>query len=192
VTREVVGPDANTGLLVDQTHRIITPFSDSGKTYRVYQYQQLIRSEVLEDGDTVTSTVRSSQIIGGLVGNAVLGPVGLLVGGLTGKTRTRQEVRSVALGITVDDSERPLWSIQFLPSNKPFLKKSKEAQAAHMAADEAHALVSVLLRQADDDAKRAIIAQRTQVEPNQTPCLPLASAMEVSLKKRVVGTQPRF
>ena len=52
------------------------------------------------------------------------------------------------------DRISPLWVLPLLNEKKPVLRSSKQAQAALTAANHAHALLSVLIRQADDLEKR--------------------------------------
>jgi hypothetical protein len=45
-------------------------------TTRIISYRDLLSSEIFEDGTTITKTVRSSQVGGGLIGAIALGGVG--------------------------------------------------------------------------------------------------------------------
>lgn len=50
--------------------------------------------ESIEEGSSVTTTRRGSQIIGAGIGAALAGPAGLIVGGLSGSTSTESRSRS--------------------------------------------------------------------------------------------------
>ena len=52
--------------------------------------------------------------MGAAVGEVLLGPLGLLIGGVTGSKRTVQRVSQIALKIIVDDRHNPIYTIQFL------------------------------------------------------------------------------
>ncbi len=68
---------------------------------------------------TETATNRGSQLAGGLIGGALLGPVGLLAGGLSGSTTATskaieaRKIKSVRLVIRVADRETPLRTVVF-------------------------------------------------------------------------------
>lgn len=68
---------------------------------------------------TTTTSNRGSQLAGGLVGGALLGPVGLVVGGLSGSSTSRaravetRKVKAVKLVIRVADRVEPLRTFVF-------------------------------------------------------------------------------
>ena len=66
-----------------------------------------------------TSTRRGSQLLGAGIGSAIAGPAGLIVGGLSGKTRTTtqgsstESLSSVELKLRLRSSELPFLSLTF-------------------------------------------------------------------------------
>jgi hypothetical protein len=78
--------------------------------------------------------------MGAAVGEVLLGPLGLLIGGVSGSKRTVQRVSQIGLKIIVDDRVTPIYSIDFLrvpgtgadPKNK--LVKSAAQRAEHVHA----------------------------------------------------------
>lgn len=161
VTGEIVGVNGS-GILVDQKRRRLIVYSDKAN---VYDMSALMRSEVFEDGGGVSSTVRSSQVLGAAVGAALLGGAGLLLGGLSGKKRNDQVISSVSLGVTVNDASNALTEITFLKieePNKPLKRSSPEAKKAIDAVRQAHAVVSVLIRQEDDEAAKALVKEQAK------------------------------
>ncbi|MES3091904.1 hypothetical protein O6027_12010 [Sphingomonas aerolata] len=68
---------------------------------------------------TVTTSNRGSQLAGGLVGGVLLGPVGLIVGGLSGSSTSKgksvetRKIKSVKLVIRVADRAKPLRTFVF-------------------------------------------------------------------------------
>jgi hypothetical protein len=127
---------------------------DSGKIVlgtiganKQYPWSAIASVEVIRDGTSITSTNRGSQLMGAAIGDVLLGPVGLLLGGVTGSKRTVQRVSQIALKIIVDDRFTPVYSIDFLrvpgtgadPRNK--LVKDAAQRAEHV-----HALLVNVIR----------------------------------------------
>ena len=108
VEKEISNGSGRWSIMIDEKALLVVFafVSHTGREWRAYKFSDLIRSEVTEDGNLITSTVRSSQIVGAVVGNVLIGGVGLLVGGLTGKKRSRNEISKVTLEITVSDTQR--------------------------------------------------------------------------------------
>lgn len=73
----------------------------------MYSYWDILASEVIEEGGTVTRTQRSSQIAGTLIGGLALGGVGAIIGGLSGTTKTtKNDMVTPLLRVIVNDISR--------------------------------------------------------------------------------------
>lgn len=175
-TKTVSNDNGRWTILIDEKSHLVLICSKGTSDWKVYDFRQLIRSEVIEDGSTVTSTVRSSQVVGAVVGNALLGGAGLLLGGLTGKSRARNEVAQVTLTVTVNDTSHPLWTLPILNEKKPVLRSKKQAQTALSCANEAHAMFSALIRQADD-------AEKAKIVPTQVPVQASVAAIATPVQR---------
>ncbi|MCA9180771.1 MAG: hypothetical protein KDA51_04940 [Planctomycetales bacterium] len=81
---------------------------------RIFSPNEIVKSEIIDDGETVSSAVRSSQLGGALIGAVLAGPAGLIVGGISGKRVTRTRCKSLSLRVTVNDMSRPTHQIAFL------------------------------------------------------------------------------
>lgn len=148
-TQELMGDDCETGIAVDEKGRRVCLITSRGETTqtRIISYGDLLSSEIFEDGESVTKTVRSSQVGGALVGAVLLGGVGAVIGGLSGKTRTQGKVKRVDLRIVVNDSKAPAHDINLLATEVKtggLLHQQAMEQARHW-----HNVISVLIRQAD-------------------------------------------
>jgi len=72
------------------------------------------------------------------------------------------------LAVTVKDARDPLWNIVLLDKRKPVLRACRESVRAVTAANELHALVSVLIRKADDEDKATAASRATAVRAEAT------------------------
>lgn len=164
----IVGARGSSGMLLDEDASSFVLFE--AKCSGEYNYRDVICSEVIEDGSSVSSTVRSSQAIGAVVGGLAFGGIGAVVGALTGKTRSRNEVSRVSVAITVSDTQHPLYSVILLDEAKPVLRTSSKAQEAIAVANRLHSLLGVLIRKADNEDEKAKARQIT-TPAQQTPAI---------------------
>ncbi|MGH6774620.1 hypothetical protein [Brucella tritici] len=105
------GANGGAGVAIDAENNKFA-ISDGGKT-KVFSFSDLIAVEVLRDGSTVTKTNRGSQVAGAAVGAVLLGPVGLLLGGLTGAKRNEDKIERLSLKIFTNDLVSPVYEIVF-------------------------------------------------------------------------------
>jgi len=142
-------------------------------TSKVFLPKDLISSKIVEDGETVTKTIRSSQLGGALVGSLALGGMGTVIGGLSGKTQTIGKVNRIDLELIVNDTKKPLYDINFLKFVTE--KRSVRHKRAIRQARHWHGLIEVLIKNAD-------IEDRTATNMNSTQNLPSGSIAD-ELKK---------
>lgn len=79
--------------------------------YWIFKGTDILSSELIDvkSGVTITKTDRGSQIAGVVVGGVLLGGVGALIGGLTGKKESKTiDTGYALLKITVNDTENPV------------------------------------------------------------------------------------
>jgi hypothetical protein len=69
--------------------------------------------EVEKNGQSITQTNRGSQMMGAAVGAVLLGPLGLLMGGMSGSKRQKERVNELSLKILIDDRTAPVHRITF-------------------------------------------------------------------------------
>jgi len=79
----------------------------------VYPFDELIAIEVVRDDMSVTKTNRGSQAAGAAVGGVLLGPAGLLLGGLSGSKRNENKITKLSLKLYTTDLAFPVQEIYF-------------------------------------------------------------------------------
>lgn len=148
-TQQIIGCDGNSGIAIDESQKKICLIINRGAfiSERIISYKDIFSIELFEDGTPITRTVRSSQIGSAVVGGLVLGGVGAIVGGLSGKTETSGKIKRIDLRLIVNDTEAPLHDVAFMNvENKrdSILYTQAIQQARHW-----HGIVEVLIRRAD-------------------------------------------
>lgn len=149
VTKRLIGVDRATGLAIDEQRRKVCLIVQQQQKFssRVFAYNDLLSSEIFEDGSSITKTVRSSQLGGALVGGIALGGVGAIIGGLSGKTNTTGKVSRVGLRLTVNDTQSPILTIDLLGLEAK--KGDVLYEDAIRVARNWHGLIEVLIKRAD-------------------------------------------
>lgn len=82
----------------------------------IYSSDKILGIETFVDGNQFSRTVRSSQAIGGIVGGALFGGLGAVVGALSGKQEFNDNVSSVKLRFLVDDPVEFFYDFELLPA----------------------------------------------------------------------------
>jgi hypothetical protein len=90
-----------------------------GEDHRLCAMSDVVAVEVLADGSAIVKANRGSQALGAVVGGALLGPLGLLAGAITGSTRSEDRIKKLALRVVTTDFERPNHDVLFFESASP-------------------------------------------------------------------------
>lgn len=76
-------------------------------------WSEISEVEIERNGASLVQTNRGSQAMGAAVGAVLLGPMGLLLGGLTGSQRSVQRVNDLTLRVVIDNQSEPVHRVQF-------------------------------------------------------------------------------
>lgn len=106
------GLGGGAGLAIDPTANKFAVSYGASNT-KVFSFGDLVAVEVLRNGSSLQKTNRGSQVAGAAVGAVLLGPVGLLVGGLTGSKRAIEKVDRLSLKIFTNDLVQPVHEVVF-------------------------------------------------------------------------------
>jgi hypothetical protein len=86
---------------------------DGNRDYSVIRFEKIIAVEVCKNDISIIKTNRGSQLLGAAGGMALLGPMGLLIGAVTGSKRQIEKINKLSLKIYVDDVRNPVRDIIF-------------------------------------------------------------------------------
>lgn len=115
----------NYGMAIDNTNKkfcIVTQNST-----KLYSYDDLLGVELSENGESLTKTLRGSQVAGAAIGGLLLGGAGAIIGGLSGKKETIKLINNIELKITLNDTQNPIFDFVF------FRRHTKEENpSSHM------------------------------------------------------------
>lgn len=102
---------------------------------KVYDFKDIIEYELLEDGDSVTKGGLGRAVVGG----ALLGGVGAIVGSVTGKKKTKSVINSLKIKITINDTSNPVIYINLITT-----KVKSNSSLYKMAYSQAQTILSML------------------------------------------------
>lgn len=80
--------------------------------FRFIEPKDILKVELFEDGNSVNSSTRS--IGGAILGGALFGGVGAIVGGLGGSSESKSTANTIEIRLIVNDKENPICDIDFL------------------------------------------------------------------------------
>ena len=142
------------GIAVDTRNKQIRILRGHGLLLTMIPYRDVLSSEIIEDGETVTKTSRGSQIGGALIGGLALGGVGAIIGGLSGSTKSAEKISKVALMVTINEVSNPVHYVMLLDEGNGCTKSGDVYKQAMGKAQLWHGKMQVLIRQADEEDRR--------------------------------------
>ena len=114
-TKRFVSPDGQSSIAIDRTNGLVHLSDGSGSA--AVTFDQLISSEVVQNGTSVTKTNRGNMIGRALVGGVLTGGVGAIIGGVTA-SKINYSKGSIELHVITTMPNMPFVSIGFLQIQK--------------------------------------------------------------------------
>lgn len=162
-TQEFISSDRETMIAIDEEskkvcilwnkHDNVTELSSTfGKydyEYQIYDFRDILQTEILENGSTVTKTSRRSQVGGALLGSMLAGGAGAVIGGLSGATKSQNEVKKVQLQIIVNDTKKPFHRITFMSEEKAVSKENMIYKHANKLITHWQSILSHIINKTD-------------------------------------------
>lgn len=144
-----IADDNTTVVAIDGHTRNVCFIAGTLGTPQVFAPDDILAVEIVEDGTTLTSTNRGSQILGAAVGGVAFGALGAVVGGLSASSTSSDKTRRLELKVVVNDVTQPVRLIPFIavPYGNGILKSSEEYRTSREKAFHWHALLSHVIKQ---------------------------------------------
>lgn len=119
---------------------------------RIALFNDIISVEIVENGTTIFSKSTTRTIGGALVGNALMGGAGAVVGGLSGNSKKSDKVDSVSVKILVRDVENPTIILN-LHKGRELETSNEEYKKLNEFANEIKDVISVIIDSVDNENK---------------------------------------
>lgn len=147
-SQKFVGKDGLTGIALDEGRKKLCLLTNTPTApLKLVDYKNILSSAIVEDGNQITKTSRTSQVGGALIGGLALGGIGAVIGGLSGSKKSSNKVNNISIEITINDTVQPIYKISFLDlevKQGDILYNAAMQEAKHW-----HSLINVLIKQAD-------------------------------------------
>lgn len=105
---------------------------------KIYSFDDIIEYELLQDGDSVTKGGLGRAVAGGVL----FGGVGAIVGGTTGKKKTKSVINDLKIKITVNNTCNPSVYVKLI--NAPTKANSIIYKTSYSAAQEILSMLSII------------------------------------------------
>lgn len=116
------------------------------KKPKIYKYSDILDYELLEDGESIVKGGLGRAVVGG----ALFGGVGAVVGGVTGKKKSKEICKSLKIKVTLNDVNNPVAYISFIATE--FKKSSLTYQQHYRSAQECISLLQYMCSNSDTRA----------------------------------------
>lgn len=111
------GVNYSSGVAIDPSREKFAIISINQESPKIFSFRDLVSVEVLKNEASITTTNRGSQLAGAAVGGALLGPAGLLLGGLSGSKSNQSLIKRLSLKIYTNDLIKPVYEICFFDAS---------------------------------------------------------------------------
>ncbi len=160
--------------------------------HRSFNYSDIIEVSYIENGDTMFTKSTGRTIGGAIVGGVLMGGAGAVVGGLSGDTKKKKEVKNMDVKILLRSTEETSCVLHFMESSSPLNSKDASFNARYEEflknANTAKDLLSVII----DDAKQTATQAVTQPFAPQSSSVADELAKLAKLKVDGILTEEEF
>lgn len=166
-TQMVVASDGSSAIAIDEKRHLLCLVTDTGGrvSNRLVPYSGLLACELVDDRSVVMKANRASQVGGAIVGGALLGGVGAVVGALSGSRREVGQSRQIELVLRVNSTRAPTHTLNLMVSKSPVSRDSLLYRRAIQTAQKWHNICQVAMRQGGGPADPAPAQATVRVQP---------------------------
>ncbi len=113
------------------------------------EFANILQSEIKTDDQTISKKSTSRTLGGVLVGGALLGGAGAIVGGLSGAAKNFSKTKSIDLVITTKTLSDPIIKFRFFDSPQQVSSSSSMVKYALDNAEQWQSIISIIIDQED-------------------------------------------
>ena len=118
----------------------------TGKKFKGYSFSDILGCEVVLDDNSVYKKSTLRTVGGALVGSALLGGAGAIIGGLSGASQKKSNIKKAELKITVKDISNPNYKFEFYGAGVPSSFRSQNLEEVEKWKD----IISIIIDRVDN------------------------------------------
>lgn len=118
----------------------------TGKKFKGYSFSDILGCEVVLDDNSVYKKSTLRTVGGALVGSALLGGAGAIIGGLSGASQKKSNIKKAELKITVKDISNPNYKFEFYGAGVPSSFRSQKLEEVEKWKD----IISIIIDRVDN------------------------------------------
>lgn len=166
-TQKFTSEDRETLIAIDETNKKVcileNQFNNDGKELiegmsnylykvHVFNFSDIIQSEIITDGVTVTKSSRKEQLGGAIIGGSIAGGVGAIIGSSGASQKSEQEVSKIQLQVVVNNTIKSFFRITFGYFPEKTSSSSSEYVTSEKKATHWHNLMTHILKSDNDSS----------------------------------------
>lgn len=117
----------------------------------VFNYNDILQSEIIEDNNIITKTSRSGQLGGAILGSILAGGVGAVIGSLGASKTSSTTTKKMQLQIVVNNSEKSFYRILFSSFPEALPKTNYQYKKVYDEILHWHNILSYLIKSVDEN-----------------------------------------
>jgi hypothetical protein len=151
--------NGKTILCWDKQNEKIAIIAYQRNNYRleIFDYKAIRDAEIIKDGETVFKKSAMRTVGGAVIGGALLGGVGAIVGGLSGAAKGVEKIKTLTLKIYFNNVEEPSKSIEFI--NKYTIRAEDKLARVKEAEKWKDRLIAII------DKEKTVAQQQVESKP---------------------------
>ena len=188
--------DSRYSFSIDDNRRKVLYLSADTNVKHIFDFENVISVEVLEDSNTTFSKSSLRTIGGGVVGGIIGGGAGAIIGGLSGSNKGKKKVSKITVKILLRNYPTSALYIDCLNTNAMSLGESIDSNhiCCESATNEARQIadkLSVIIDLIDREAKKSSVES---VESTNQSSISVADELEklYSLKGKGIISEDEF
>lgn len=131
-SKTISGVDNLYQFSIDNTNKKVLYLTENSKI--IFEYSKIISVQLIEDSTIISSKSILRTAGGALLGGAIAGGAGMIVGGLSGNTTANKKVSCVKVVIGLRDIDLPSLEINCFDAKTMTIKREKEISVNSMDA----------------------------------------------------------
>lgn len=113
-SKEYLNKEFTKAMVLDEQNKKIHFLSTINNNCKTFNFDDLMESEVIIDNISITKFNRGNQVIGSVVGGAIAGIPGMIIGGLSSPTTTSEKIKNISLKLTFNNMNDPIYRFDLL------------------------------------------------------------------------------